>query len=207
MFLRCGLRWRAGCDAAIDFPALAPAADRLVAKRPQQQRTPLSAPRWVPPPLAKAPPTVFIAVAPTMHVACCARDAHTCCVPPRPHGRRKIGDDDEELSGSGDDAGGRAGGLAGAAAGKENAGGGRGLRLGPGAKAGGGPAPADLQSPAAPPPPAASPSQLRCIAELRDELACAVCLDVAVRPCTAPCGHSFCRRCARGQHWKHRSRN
>ncbi|KAK3278744.1 hypothetical protein CYMTET_13339 [Cymbomonas tetramitiformis] len=31
--------------------------------------------------------------------------------------------------------------------------------------------------------------------KLREELACAVCLDLSLRPSTAPCGHSFCKGC------------
>ncbi|KAI8473615.1 MAG: hypothetical protein J3K34DRAFT_518897 [Monoraphidium minutum] len=50
-----------------------------------------------------------------------------------------------------------------------------------------------------------TPSRLGCIGELREELACSVCLDLCVRPCTTPCGHSFCRSCLR-QALRHSSR-
>lgn len=43
----------------------------------------------------------------------------------------------------------------------------------------------------------ATPSRLACFKALRDELTCAVCLDVCVRPCTTPCGHNYCRSCLR----------
>ncbi|GIL71512.1 hypothetical protein Vretifemale_1883 [Volvox reticuliferus] len=42
-----------------------------------------------------------------------------------------------------------------------------------------------------------TPSRLDCLKQLRDELTCAVCLDVCVRPCTTPCGHNYCRSCLR----------
>lgn len=32
---------------------------------------------------------------------------------------------------------------------------------------------------------------------LQEAFTCAICLDVAVRPCTTTCGHTFCRRCLR----------
>ncbi len=41
----------------------------------------------------------------------------------------------------------------------------------------------------------ATPSRLRCIADLKGELTCNICLDVCVKPCTTPCGHNFCQRC------------
>ncbi|GLI63900.1 hypothetical protein VaNZ11_007022 [Volvox africanus] len=42
-----------------------------------------------------------------------------------------------------------------------------------------------------------TPSRLACLKLLRDELTCAVCLDICVRPCTTPCGHNYCRSCLR----------
>lgn len=42
-----------------------------------------------------------------------------------------------------------------------------------------------------------TPSQLRCIDALTEELSCGICLDLCVRPCATPCGHAFCRSCLR----------
>ncbi|GFR45550.1 hypothetical protein Agub_g6944 [Astrephomene gubernaculifera] len=42
-----------------------------------------------------------------------------------------------------------------------------------------------------------TPSRLTCFKQLRDELTCAVCLEICVRPCTTPCGHNYCRSCLR----------
>ncbi|PNW83336.1 hypothetical protein CHLRE_05g247500v5 [Chlamydomonas reinhardtii] len=39
--------------------------------------------------------------------------------------------------------------------------------------------------------------RLASIKALRDEVTCAVCLDICVRPCTTSCGHNFCRACLR----------
>ncbi|XLT08668.1 hypothetical protein HN51_054461 [Arachis hypogaea] len=38
---------------------------------------------------------------------------------------------------------------------------------------------------------------LPCIYKLRDELSCAICLEICFEPSTTPCGHSFCKRCFR----------
>ncbi|KAE9599514.1 hypothetical protein Lal_00039526 [Lupinus albus] len=38
---------------------------------------------------------------------------------------------------------------------------------------------------------------LPCIDKLRDELSCAICLEICFEPSTTPCGHSFCRKCLR----------
>ncbi|KAG4395956.1 hypothetical protein AAZX31_19G074100 [Glycine max] len=44
---------------------------------------------------------------------------------------------------------------------------------------------------------ASSSSVLPCIDKLRDELSCAICLEICFEPSTTPCGHSFCRKCLR----------
>ncbi|XP_074580189.1 uncharacterized protein LOC141836584 [Curcuma longa] len=36
---------------------------------------------------------------------------------------------------------------------------------------------------------------LPCMDRLRDELSCAICLEICFEPSTTPCGHSFCIRC------------
>ena len=40
-------------------------------------------------------------------------------------------------------------------------------------------------------------SVLPCIDKLREELSCAICLEICFEPSTTPCGHSFCRNCLR----------
>ncbi|KAK7338425.1 hypothetical protein VNO77_19034 [Canavalia gladiata] len=40
-------------------------------------------------------------------------------------------------------------------------------------------------------------SALPCIDKLREELSCAICLEICFEPSTTPCGHSFCRKCLR----------
>ncbi|KAK8693291.1 hypothetical protein V6N13_070880 [Hibiscus sabdariffa] len=43
-----------------------------------------------------------------------------------------------------------------------------------------------------------SPSPaLECMDKLREELSCAICLDICYEPSTTPCGHSFCKKCLR----------
>ncbi|KAL4360599.1 hypothetical protein GQ457_04G033630 [Hibiscus cannabinus] len=43
-----------------------------------------------------------------------------------------------------------------------------------------------------------SPSPaLECMDKLRQELSCAICLDIMYEPSTTPCGHSFCKKCLR----------
>ncbi|KAL2320233.1 hypothetical protein Fmac_029202 [Flemingia macrophylla] len=42
-----------------------------------------------------------------------------------------------------------------------------------------------------------SSSVLPCIDKLREELSCAICLEICYEPSTTPCGHSFCRKCLR----------
>ncbi|KAJ7974734.1 Zinc finger, RING-type [Quillaja saponaria] len=42
-----------------------------------------------------------------------------------------------------------------------------------------------------------STSALPCIDKLREELSCAICLEICFEPSTTPCGHSFCRKCLR----------
>lgn len=46
-------------------------------------------------------------------------------------------------------------------------------------------------------PPVAHARRLKCLEQLKDELNCAICLEVCTRPCTTACGHTFCRRCLR----------
>ncbi|KAL2505308.1 zinc finger (C3HC4-type RING finger) family protein [Abeliophyllum distichum] len=36
-----------------------------------------------------------------------------------------------------------------------------------------------------------------CIDRLREELSCAICLEICFEPSTTPCGHSFCKKCLR----------
>ncbi|XP_062105548.1 uncharacterized protein LOC133817149 [Humulus lupulus] len=43
----------------------------------------------------------------------------------------------------------------------------------------------------------ASSSGLPCMDKLREELSCAICLDICFEPTTTPCGHSFCLKCLR----------
>ncbi|KAE8697115.1 NAC domain protein [Hibiscus syriacus] len=38
---------------------------------------------------------------------------------------------------------------------------------------------------------------LHCKDKLREELSCAICLDIWFEPSTTPCGHSFCKKCLR----------
>ncbi|XVF57878.1 hypothetical protein PTKIN_Ptkin07bG0017900 [Pterospermum kingtungense] len=38
---------------------------------------------------------------------------------------------------------------------------------------------------------------LHCMDKLREELSCAICLDICFEPSTTPCGHSFCKKCLR----------
>ncbi|XP_057542301.1 E3 ubiquitin-protein ligase ORTHRUS 2-like isoform X2 [Amaranthus tricolor] len=40
-----------------------------------------------------------------------------------------------------------------------------------------------------------SSSTLDCMDRLRDELSCAICLEICYEPSTTPCGHSFCKKC------------
>ncbi|GMI67092.1 hypothetical protein like AT3G27330 [Hibiscus trionum] len=43
-----------------------------------------------------------------------------------------------------------------------------------------------------------SPSPaFHCMDKLREELSCAICLDICFEPSTTPCGHSFCKKCLR----------
>ncbi|KAE8694391.1 hypothetical protein F3Y22_tig00110783pilonHSYRG00145 [Hibiscus syriacus] len=41
------------------------------------------------------------------------------------------------------------------------------------------------------------PAPLHCKDKLREELSCAICLDICFEPSTTPCGHSFCKKCLR----------
>ncbi|KAK9698294.1 hypothetical protein RND81_08G094300 [Saponaria officinalis] len=34
-----------------------------------------------------------------------------------------------------------------------------------------------------------------CVDRLREELSCAICLEICFEPSTTPCGHSFCKKC------------
>ncbi|XVF13966.1 hypothetical protein REPUB_Repub09cG0015400 [Reevesia pubescens] len=38
---------------------------------------------------------------------------------------------------------------------------------------------------------------VQCMDKLREELSCAICLDICFEPSTTPCGHSFCKKCLR----------
>ncbi|KAM1075748.1 hypothetical protein PS2_023084 [Malus domestica] len=40
-------------------------------------------------------------------------------------------------------------------------------------------------------------SNLPCLDKLREELSCAICLEICFEPSTTPCGHSFCKKCLR----------
>ncbi|GAB4848027.1 hypothetical protein Ancab_002687 [Ancistrocladus abbreviatus] len=42
-----------------------------------------------------------------------------------------------------------------------------------------------------------SSSMLPCMDRLREELSCAICLEICFEPSTTPCGHSFCKKCLR----------
>ncbi|KAF5457334.1 hypothetical protein F2P56_021443 [Juglans regia] len=42
-----------------------------------------------------------------------------------------------------------------------------------------------------------SSSVLPCIDKLKEELSCAICLEICFEPSTTPCGHSFCKKCLR----------
>ncbi|KAK8644160.1 hypothetical protein V6N13_123475 [Hibiscus sabdariffa] len=41
------------------------------------------------------------------------------------------------------------------------------------------------------------PAPLHCLDKLREELSCAICLEICYEPSTTPCGHSFCKKCLR----------
>ncbi|CAH1420566.1 unnamed protein product [Lactuca virosa] len=40
-------------------------------------------------------------------------------------------------------------------------------------------------------------SSIACIDRLREELSCAICLEICFEPSTTSCGHSFCKKCLR----------
>ncbi|KAL2903594.1 Tripartite motif-containing protein 65 [Bienertia sinuspersici] len=40
-----------------------------------------------------------------------------------------------------------------------------------------------------------SSSTFACMDRLKDELSCAICLEICYEPSTTPCGHSFCKNC------------
>ncbi|KAI3922699.1 hypothetical protein MKW98_006830 [Papaver atlanticum] len=40
-----------------------------------------------------------------------------------------------------------------------------------------------------------SPANLPCMDKLREELSCAICLEICFEPSTTPCGQSFCKKC------------
>ncbi|CAI0457209.1 unnamed protein product [Linum tenue] len=42
-----------------------------------------------------------------------------------------------------------------------------------------------------------SNSVIPCLDKLRDELSCAICLEICYEPSTTSCGHSFCKKCLR----------
>ncbi|XWS40641.1 hypothetical protein CRYUN_Cryun17cG0013000 [Craigia yunnanensis] len=42
-----------------------------------------------------------------------------------------------------------------------------------------------------------SSPDLQCMDKLREELSCAICLDICFEPSTTPCRHSFCKKCLR----------
>uniref|UniRef100_A0A7N1A5E2 RING-type E3 ubiquitin transferase n=1 Tax=Kalanchoe fedtschenkoi TaxID=63787 RepID=A0A7N1A5E2_KALFE len=45
---------------------------------------------------------------------------------------------------------------------------------------------------------ASSPkADIPCMEKLREELSCAICLEICYEPSTTPCGHSFCKKCLR----------
>ncbi|KAK4805083.1 hypothetical protein SAY86_004900 [Trapa natans] len=50
--------------------------------------------------------------------------------------------------------------------------------------------PAELATPSA-------SASLTCLDKLREELSCAICLEICYEPSTTACGHSFCKKCLR----------